>query len=106
MERKFNGTQEDRIILNLVYDKALNEFHINKFKLESTFNQIKEFCIQKDRATFEYLWKYLIASKLLKNYQFDIESLKKEAKDVIEEFNRLIEELNKGRENENERTTN
>lgn len=104
--KKFEGTQEDRIILNLVYDKALNEFHINKFKLESTFNQIKEFCIQKERATFEYLWKYLIASKLLKNYSFDVESLKEEAHEINEEFNRLIKELNKGRENENERTEN
>ncbi|MCQ2088032.1 MAG: hypothetical protein MJZ37_08250 [Bacilli bacterium] len=105
-KRRIEGTDEDRIILNLVYDMAINKYHVNEFKLSETFDKIKEFCIEKDRLTFEYLWKYLISSKLLKSFQFDIESLKQEAKEIIEEFNRLIEELNKGRENENERTTN
>lgn len=105
-KRRIEGTDEDRVILNLVYDMAINKYHVNEFKLSETFDKIKEFCIEKDRLTFEYLWKYLIASKLLKNYQFDIESLKQEAKDVIEEFNRLIEALNKGSEKENEKTGN
>ena len=90
---KFEGKQEDRVMVDLIYDISINKYHIKEKDFFKTFDAIKEYCIKNNRATFEYVWKYLIASKLLNKYSFDIDALKEEARQIIDDFNKLIQEL-------------
>lgn len=90
----FTGEQIDFIILSIIYnDYALKKYHIKSYTLAATFEKVKDYCKATGRATFNYLWRYLLASKLLSGYNWDLEAIKAEAEEVKEEFNRLIEEL-------------
>lgn len=80
--------QELSSLINQKYRRIYNAF----IQLVDT---VIDYCIEKNEKSFESLIKYLLRSKLLKPYNIQYEDLIAEAQKTIDEFNKIIKELNK-----------
>lgn len=93
--KDFSGTQLEKTALHelstLVWQKYKSKY--NAFV--NLLDTIESYCIEKNETTFEAFIKYAIRSKLLKPYNIQYDDLIAEAQKTIDEFNKLVERMNK-----------